>query len=103
MPRQILAIKLKGKNCSDNSDQNRLGSGEWPYAGSLGNIDILNGGCAKNYLEWWTCYNTDHQERLGWLNIRCKQSQTATVLMLLTVVLLFATIAFTFLRMKKNY
>jgi hypothetical protein len=49
------------------------------------------------------CSNTYISEHLEQLNVRCKQSQTDSVFMFLKVVVLFATIALTFLRMKKSY
>ena len=100
--RQIIAIKLKGKNCSDASDKNRFGSGDYPYTGALGNIDILNGGCGKFQVEWY-CSNTSDENRRERMNVRYKQSQADSVFMFLTAVLLFATITLTYLRMRRSF
>lgn len=46
------------------------------------------------------CNNVIDSDRNGRLNVRCMQSQADSVFMFLTVVVLFGTIALTFLRIK---
>jgi len=48
------------------------------------------------------CANTSGEEFYPRLNLRCKQSQTDSIFMFLTVVICFATMVLTFFRMKKN-
>jgi hypothetical protein len=78
-----------------------MGSGVWPYKGSLANIDILRGPCVTDTYDTY-CLNTLEEEGYARLNVRCKQSQTDSVFMFLTVVVLFGTFTLTFLRMRKN-
>jgi len=68
----------------------------------LAGIDILNGGCYNQPDGQTHCGNWDF-ERFDRLNTRCKQSQTDAVFMFLTVVVLLATIALTYLRVKKSF
>lgn len=97
---QKLASKLQGKSCGDSSGQNRYGNGKYPYSGTLAGIDILNGGCAFDN-KVAHCYNV-LEGRLEFLNKRCAQPQTDFVLMFIIVVLLFMTMALTYLRMRKS-
>ncbi|KAF2823472.1 hypothetical protein CC86DRAFT_409383 [Ophiobolus disseminans] len=97
----ILALKLRGLKCGDNSDENRLGTSfDYPYNGGLANSDLLNGGCAR-FGSVWYCANTT-PERLNLLNLRCKQSQADSAFMFLTAVVLFGTLTLTYLRFKKS-
>ncbi|KAF2032181.1 hypothetical protein EK21DRAFT_110129 [Setomelanomma holmii] len=97
----IIAIKLKGASCSDSSDENRLGrTGKYPYGGGLASIDLLNGGCYKSDDDSG-CLNAAAEFQYK-LNQRCMQSQADSVFMFLTVVVLFGTLALTFLRLKSD-
>ncbi|KAH7078887.1 marvel domain-containing protein [Paraphoma chrysanthemicola] len=97
----IIAIKLKGAKCADSSEENRFGKDRtYPYAGGLASIDLLNGGCMKQDGEGG-CFNVA-KGRWGKLNTRCMQSQADSVFMFHTVVVLFGTIALTFLRLKSD-
>jgi hypothetical protein len=97
-------VRLEGRSCADKTKENQVGTGDWPYAGSLAHIDILNGGCGTYNtadIKGTYCYNAD-EDRWGHLNTRCTQSQTDAVSMFLTVVVLVATISLTYLRLKKS-
>ncbi|KAF1913975.1 marvel domain-containing protein [Ampelomyces quisqualis] len=99
----VISIKLRGKNCNDDSDENRVGVGGWPYQGSLAAIDILNGGCTSwNDGRTGRCVYAEDMDKRYKLNERCKQSGTDSVFMFLTVAVLLTTMTLTFLRMKKN-
>ncbi|KAH4608101.1 hypothetical protein HBH82_085900 [Parastagonospora nodorum] len=103
----IIAIKLQGMNCGDTSFKTRLGNGYYPFKGSLGGIDILNGGCYEDDVPYGdervaSCAFTSSNENVPQLNVRCKQSQTDSIFMFLTVAICFATMLLTFLRMKKS-
>ena len=89
-------MRLQGKNCFDNSYENKFGNGKFPYKGSLAGIDILNGGCSDNHCYHVILDNGKH------LNIRCKQSQADSVFMFLTGLVLFAVLALTYRRMKRG-
>jgi hypothetical protein len=97
-------VRLEGRSCADKTKENQVGTGDWPYAGSLAHIDILNGGCGTYNtadIKGTYCYNAD-EDRWGHLNTRCTQSQTDAVFMFLTVIVLFATISLTYLRLEKK-
>jgi hypothetical protein len=79
------------------SEENRYGSEQWPYTGSLAAIDILNGGCADE-----ECANVLVPDGGNNLNKRCEQSQTDSVFMFLTVAVLLATLVLAFMRMKRG-
>ncbi|KAI4956076.1 hypothetical protein J4E91_000286 [Alternaria rosae] len=98
----LIAIRLKGKNCYDESDRNRVGNRGYPFKGSLGSIDILNGGCTeKNGVG--ICYYASWADQEAKLNTRCRQSQANSVFMFLTVVVLFAGLTLTYLRIKRTH
>jgi hypothetical protein len=97
-----MAMRLEGKNCFDESLENRFGSGLYPFDGALSGIDILHGGCGESDRND-VCYYANYFEQTGKLNERCKQSQADSVLMFLTVVLLLVVLALTYVRMKRTY
>jgi len=96
-------MRLKGSNCYDESNRNRVGDRGYPFEGSLGSVDILNGGCTKEKSRVNICYYTNYADQEAKLNTRCRQSQADSVFMFLTVIVLFAILTLTYLRIKRTH
>jgi len=95
-------MRLKGLNCYDESGRNRVGNNGYPFDGSLASVDILNGGCKKQDRSG-ICYYASFADQEAKLNTRCRQSQADSVVMFLTVVVLFVVLTLTYLRIKRTH
>ncbi|KAF2275922.1 uncharacterized protein EI97DRAFT_433858 [Westerdykella ornata] len=82
----LIAIKLKGADCSGTSDRNRF---------ELNKISIINGGCEKEKC-WYATLG-----ELGKLNERCRQNTADSAFMFLLVITLLASATVTFLHARK--
>jgi hypothetical protein len=80
---------MRGTNCGDKGLESFV---------KLNNINLLNGGCEtqkKLTLCWWEVWDPNK------LYSHCRQSQADAVFMFLTVVVLLACLAMTFLHNKR--
>ncbi|KAF2270814.1 hypothetical protein CC78DRAFT_527811 [Lojkania enalia] len=87
----LIAIKLKGPNCSDKSVENRY---------KLIEIDLLNEGTYKENGD--TYYGVYDNDNIDDLNQRCTQNQADSAFLFLTAIVLIASILITWLRLKNH-
>jgi hypothetical protein len=96
----MIAVKLQGRNCNQSFDE--IMELACPYTGTLGHVDIVNGGCGPIATNPCMCGVLDLTDNHFLINTRCKQSQSDSVFMFIIVILGFATMALAYLRTKKS-